>query len=128
MPTHEEWLSPSIFVTKWESPLSSEELRLAFGAIYDALEESENGAHVMFDLTQSGMIPFNAPYLALKSGFMTHPHAGRVAVVGMNIRAEILADIVVKVTRRDILFFPTYDKAREYLQDEVVVPTDNNSP
>lgn len=127
MPTREEWITQDIFMTEWHAPLDGEELRGSFDAIRSALEEKTTTVHILFDLTQAGAIPLNSPYIALRSKFMVHERIGKVAVVGMDIRAEILADMVVKVTHRDIVFFSTYNQAMEYLNDMIVATEDTEN-
>ena len=116
MPTQETWLDDDIYATIWQVPLTVDDLRLCFMNITEAMTHHQKPPNVLFDLTESSAIPFNAPYVALKSGFMTHHNADRVAVVGMNLRAQMLADIVVKVTKRDILFFASQAEAVDYLK------------
>jgi hypothetical protein len=89
---------------------------MCFESIVEAVSEKHETVHILFDVQNAGVIPMNAPYLALHSGFMKLDKLGHVAVVGMDRRAQVLADIVVKVVRKEIVFFPSYDQAFEYLK------------
>ncbi len=116
MTTEQQWLEDNIYHTKWESPLFAQDLKQCFEGIVEALSDHEDLVHVLFDVQRAGSIPMNAPYLALHSGFMKLDNLGHVAVVGMDRRAQVLADIVVKVVRKEIVFFSTYDEALGYLK------------
>ena len=116
MATEQKWLRGSIYCTIWQSPLFARDLKISFGSIVEAVSNEDNLVHVLFDVQDAGTIPMNAPYLALHSGFMKLENLGHVAVVGMDRRAQVLADIVVKVVRKEIVFFPTYDEALAYLK------------
>lgn len=116
MATEQKWLEDNIYHTIWEKPLFAQDLKQCFENIVDAVCEHEELIHVLFDVQRAGSIPMNAPYLALHSGFMKLENLGHVAVVGMDRRAQVLADIVVKVVRKEIVFFGTYDEALEYLK------------
>lgn len=120
MANREMWLEEDIFLTVWEKPLFTLDLRNSFEAVAEAISSKTQIVHVLFDVQEAGNIPLNAPYLALRSGFMTMENLGLVAVVGMDRRAQVLADMVVKVVKRNIIFFPTYDEALRYLKTEFV--------
>jgi hypothetical protein len=108
--TH-EWYAPSIFMVIWEGNLKSEDVVRSFHDIQQALDSNEGEIHVLFDLTHVKNIPFNAPTLALSTGFMKHQNLGKVMVVGMNMRAQILADIVARVTGKELTFYDNHDAA-----------------
>ena len=116
MATEQKWLESNIYASIWQAPLFAGDLRTGFSAIVEAVSSQEDLVHVLFDVQGGGVIPMNAPYLALHSGFMKLDNLGHVAVVGMDRRAQVLADIVVKVVRKEIIFFTTYEEALAYLQ------------
>lgn len=119
MPTREEWLEDNVFLSRWTGTLTNEDLRVGFSNIARVLNEQHHTIHVLFDLVECQEMPFNAPYLALKSGFMTHHHIGKVAIVGSNVRARILADIVEKVTQRAFTFCEDYKVAMDYFRGDI---------
>lgn len=119
MATEEKWIEDSIFTTVWLSPLFASDLKTCFENIVQEVSSKGTLVHVLFDVQKAGTIPMNAPYLALHSGFMKLENLGYVAVVGMDRRAQVLADIVVKVVHKEIVFFPSHKEATEYLKVHV---------
>lgn len=119
MAIEQKWLENNIYSSVWRAPLFAGDLRTAFKEIAEAVANQAGTAHVLFDVQEAGTIPMNAPYLALHSGFMKVDNLGHVAVVGMDRRAQVLADIVIKVVRKEIVFFATYEEALAYLQTKV---------
>lgn len=119
MPTEQSWYNGSTYITTWSGDLSNEDMRNCFNDIRLILEAQEEPINVLFDLMEVKGIPFSAPTTALSSGAMSHRNLKKIAVVGMNMRAQILADIVARVTRRPITFFETHKEAVEYLHESV---------
>lgn len=111
MGASQEWYAPKVYMVTWDGTLNGEDVVHSFQDIRQVLDNNKDEIHVLFDLTSVKNIPFNAPTLALSSGFMKHRNLGKVMVVGMNMRAQILADIVVRVTGKDITFYDHHDAA-----------------
>lgn len=111
MGASQEWYAPTVYMVTWEGNLKNEDVLRSFHDIRHVLDTNKDEVHVLFDLTQVKNIPFNTPTIALSSGFMKHHNLGKVMVVGMNMRAQILADIVVRVTGKDVTFYDHHDAA-----------------
>ena len=118
MPTFEERLDDDIILITWQAPLASGELRTCFKQLANWLEEGGQTTHVLFDLTDAGHVPADAPISAIHSGFLTSSNVGKVAVIGMDIVPQILAQVATSVTKRDIKFFPFRRSAIDYLRSE----------
>ena len=128
MPTRQEWLEEGIYLSRWTRPVNIDDLRLSFQTITRVIGEQPPPVHLIFDLVDSGALPSNTPYVALKSGFMTHANIGKVLVIGNNVRAQMLADMVMKVTQREIIFFDTYKEAMAFLQADAENSTEPENP
>jgi hypothetical protein len=116
--TEEIWLEDNIILTIWKKPLSADELRACFDRLARMLGQAQATTHLLFDLSEAGSVPSQAPVLALNSHFLTQEHTGKIAVVGMNIVAQILAQVATSVSKKDINFFPLYNSALAYLKDD----------
>ncbi|MCI0710480.1 MAG: hypothetical protein L0154_10000 [Chloroflexi bacterium] len=106
-----EYYAPNVYMVTWDGTLNSDDVIHSFQDIRHVLDNNKDEIHILFDLTRVKNIPFSAPTLALSAGFMKHRNLGKVMVVGMNMRAQILADIVVRVTGKDITFYDHHDAA-----------------
>lgn len=72
----------------------------------------------VFDITHAGPVPPQSPMYALQSAFMSHNNTGKVAVIGMDIIAQIFAQTASSVAGRDITCFPMAKAALDYLRSE----------
>jgi hypothetical protein len=117
MPTFEKPLDSEIAETIWTSPLKSHELSLCFATLAKQIAESENVVHLLFDIRGAGAIPTQAPMLFIRSGIASQPNLGSIVVIGTSPVAQILAQIAVKMTGKNILFFATEAEVMAYLQD-----------
>ena len=116
MPTHEAWITDApIIETIWEAPLTSAELKACFKNLAELLDERTETTHILFDLDNAGHVPADAPVSAISSGFLKKDHLDRVAVIGMDIVPQILAQVAMSVSQQDIKFFPLRQSALDYL-------------
>lgn len=118
MPTSIQWFDEKILSVTWDSPLKASELKVCFNEITEHLEQKSHTIHILFNITNAKSVPPQAPMYAIQSGFMTHDNTGKVAVVGMDIIAQIFAQTASAVTSHDITFFPLANAAVDYLRDE----------
>lgn len=118
MPTAESWLEANIILTTWTNPLTADELKVCFNNLAQLIAKAERTTHILFDLSDAGSVPAQAPVLALGSHFLSKRNTGKVAMVGMNIVAQILAQVATSVSKKDINFFPLYNSALAYLRDD----------
>ena len=117
MATQESWLQQDIILVEWTHPLNRDELAGCFARLNSMLKEKRETIHILFEITNSGSVPAHAPMLALKSGFLSGPNLGKVAVVGMAIVPQILAQVAASVSGKDITFFPLMNSALAFLKD-----------
>jgi hypothetical protein len=118
MPTHEDWLEDEIVQTVWTHPLTSDDLLHCFLGLAEKIDKARQSIHVLFEITDSGSMPIDAPVLAIRSRFMVKSNTGRIAVVGTNILSKMLADVAARVTKKEIRFFSDRETALKYLRDE----------
>ena len=116
MPTREFWLHDHIISTEWTDRLTADELDACFHALKSMLETAVYPTHILFNLREAGTVPAQAPIFAIRSKFLEMPALGKVVVVSNDVIAQILAKTASSVTRHDILFFPLYEVALNYLQ------------
>ena len=115
MPIQIQRTTNEIVSTVWTSPLRSEDVSACFGELERQIEEADSTIHVLFDITNAGNIPAQAPFLFFRSGMTKHPNLGRMAVIGTNPLAQILGQMAVNMTGQNILFFATEADAINYL-------------
>lgn len=116
MTTKITWLNDSIISIVWESPLTSEELKTCFNDLTEQIQTKDHFVDCLFDVTQAGNIPASAPIYATKSGFMSAENTGRIAVIGTDVIAKLLAQTAIKLTGMPIEFFPNAPAAIKYLK------------
>lgn len=122
MATHEEWLQADLIRTTWESPLSPTDLVRCFNLLAVMIVDKSVTVNILFDLRRAMAIPAQAPMIAMRSGVLTHPNTGKIVVVSKDVFAEVLANLAASLTRREIVFFPTYEAAMESLQSAETSP------
>lgn len=118
MPTRIQWHDDNILSITWTTPLKASELKTSFNEITEHLKQKSQTTHILFDITEAKSVPPQAPMYAIQSGFMSHENTGKIAVVGMDIIAQIFTQTASAVTARDITFFPLANAALAYLKDE----------
>ena len=118
MPTQTGWGSQTTLQTVWQQPLTPYELRACFNILADEIDSAEGKVDVVFDITDAGHIPVEAPMLAVKSGFMGHTNLGQVVVIGMDSWAQILARVAARTAGKHIAFFPDGQAVAAFLAEE----------
>lgn len=116
MPTTEKWIDEQVLSTVWTAPLKSSEVSQCFAELTQQMESSEQIVHLLFDIEQAGSIPAQAPMHFIKSQIATKANLGSIAVKGTNPVAQIFAQMAVKMTGQNILFFSDDAQALEYLK------------
>lgn len=116
MPATQQWIGDSIISTIWESPLKSSDLSACFAEMKQSIADSDQIVHVLFDVTNAGTIPAQAPMLFIRSQLTNEPNLGSMAVIGTNPLAQILAQTAIKLTGQNIIFFATEKDAVDYLR------------
>lgn len=115
MATQEKWINNQIILTTWKKHLTPEDLNKCFGILSRAVHETGHTVHILFDISSVERIPSQAPILFIRANIAAAPNLGRIAVIGINPFAQILAQIAVKMTTHDIKFFATEGEAMAYL-------------
>lgn len=116
MPTYESRIHTGVIVTQWIEPLTTEELDVCFRHLKAMLDTTSSPTHILFDLQEAGSVPHQAPLLAIRSKFLTSNQLDKVAVVSTDIITQILSKTASRVTKHEILFFPTYEAATDFLK------------
>lgn len=116
MPTREDWISETLLATVWSAPLSANELSACFAELAKQISSKAHSVDLLFDVRETRTIPVQAPALAIRSGFLSQPNTGKVAVVSGDVIAQILASVASGITRHEILFFSEYQAALDYLK------------
>jgi len=119
MPTEQTYLQENVIRTVWTAPLKSEELSDCFTQLAKWLDSATHTTHILFDISGAGSIPTQAPFLFIRAEITKRPNMGRIAVVGTNPIAQILAQMAVKMTSQHILFFATEADAMAYLNSDI---------
>jgi len=117
MPTNERWLQDDIILVVWEAPLTREDVDRSINQIANWIKSNPTVTHVLADITRAGKIPNSAPLSAIRSKFMTKPNTGRIAVIGMDKESQVLTQVAVSVTRKEVRFFPDEESAMAYLRE-----------
>lgn len=120
MPTEEIWLDDSTVLTKWKRPLTEREIKHSFAEIAAMLDQSVETTHILFEISDAGVISPSTPRLAIRSGILTKPYTGNVAMVGA-VQAESLTKAMFQIatssTGKEIMYFTFIVDALAYLDD-----------
>lgn len=119
MPIDRIHLEATIVKAVWKAPLRSEELTDCFGNMASFLDETDETVNIIFDIREAGMIPAQAPFLFIRAEIVKKPNLGRIAVVGKNPVAEVLAHMATRMTQHTIEFFVDEAGALNYLQQDM---------
>jgi hypothetical protein len=120
MPIAEQWTDQDTYTTVWTGEISNVDLHHSLQRMLDSLCEHDDGKlDLVLDISEADNIPFDAPYLTLRSGVLTRHNTGRVVIIGRTIWAQLMADIVQKVSHNEVIFVPTQQIAQEYLADRL---------
>ena len=118
MPTNEAYTNEALIHVTWTSPLTPDELAACFEHLVQQMNDSEQQVDVIFDLTQAGHIPVDAPHLAYKAGFLRHNMLSTIAVIGMSRWARMLANIATGKTNKKIEGYHSLEDAVEALNSK----------
>jgi|GEM_PF-5994864 len=119
MPIDKMHIDATIVKAVWKAPLKSDELADCFQNMANFLDEADETVNLLFDIREAGMIPAQAPFLFIRAEVVKKPNLGRIAVVGKNPVAEVLARMAIRMTQHEILFFADEAEALNYLQNTV---------
>lgn len=115
MPTTEQWLDCDVYLTKWLGKLTLFDLNICFININDAIEEAVSDLNLIIDVSGTDNLPFDVPYVLLKSGVLSRPSIGKIAIVGSESADRVVFDIIQQVTHHEFAFVPSTDHALAYL-------------
>lgn len=120
MPIAEQWTDQDTYMTIWTGEISNMDLHQCLQRMLDSLcARADSKVNLVLDISGADNIPFDAPYLTLRSGVLTRYNTGRVVIIGRTIWAQLMADIVQKVTHGNVIFVPTQQLAMEYLAERL---------
>ncbi len=115
MPVSERWIKNQVVSITWTAPLTSGEVSYCFVQLARKVQVAEQMVHILFDITDAGSIPTQAPMHFIKSQIALQPQLGSIAVVGINPIAQILAQMAAKMTGQTIVFFDDTSAALDYI-------------
>lgn len=115
MPTQESWFNETTIIVEMTTPLTSSDLSACFKKLAGLVAHSPQPVDILADVTQAGLIPVDAPILAVHAGFLTDPHLRNVAVAGSSQWARFLGRIATRRSNKPIDFYETYEQAAEAL-------------
>lgn len=120
MPITEQWTDQDTYTSIWTGEISTIDLHQSLQRMRENLyTHVDRKLDFVLDISDAENIPFDAPYLTLRSGVLTRHNTGRVVIIGRTIWAQLMADIVQKVTHGDVIFVPSRQVAMEYLANRV---------
>lgn len=116
MPVQIEWLRDQIIGIEWVVPMDGGQVQDCFAQLVGMLDECfPTTVHALFDIQHVGLIPVDAPLIAVRSRFLTKANLGKVAAVGMIPLAQSMAQIATRFTGKPIHFFKSEAEATKYL-------------
>ncbi|MBI5957726.1 MAG: STAS/SEC14 domain-containing protein [Chloroflexi bacterium] len=117
MPVEMIWLVPDkILLSRWIGNITAADINIVLDEIRLILENADDYIHSLIDLADLGTIDPDAIYLYAQSALATHPHRGRIAGVNPTFESEVLADLLNRMTQRELIrMFPTREAARDFL-------------
>ena len=120
MPIAEQWINQDTYTSIWTGEISNTDLYHCLQRMRDSLcAHDDDKLDLILDISGADNIPFDAPYMTLRSGVLTRHNTGRVVIIGRTIWAQLMADIVQKVTHGDVIFVPSQKVAMEYLAERL---------
>jgi hypothetical protein len=129
LPTEEIWLDDSTVLAKWKRPLTERDIAASFKQVAEMLDKVIATTHVLLEVSEAGVIPPSAPRMAIRSGLLTKPYIGNVAMVG-EVQAESLTKAMFQIatssTGKEIMFFTFIVDALAYLDDTTHSERPNN--
>jgi hypothetical protein len=111
MPTQESWINDTTIFIEMTSPLTSSDISVCFKYLARLIADSPHPVDLLADVTQAGLIPVDAPMLAIQFGFLTDPHLKNVAVAGSSQWVQFLGRIATRRSNKPINFYATYEDA-----------------
>jgi hypothetical protein len=118
------WSVPDkVLLSRWTGDITLDDVHTALDEIKVILDGADHLIHTLLDLSELGVVDSDAIYLYAQSTLATHPHRGRVAGFAPTFQSEILADLLNRLTQRELIrMFPTREAARDYLLDHDTPP------
>jgi hypothetical protein len=117
MPIELTWLVPDkIMLERWSGAIDDYHAGVMIEEMSLILDTAHAPVHTLLDLSEVGHISPSLIYLYLRSSLPRHPNRGRMCGFNSTVECEILADLLNRITQRELLrLFPTRDAARNYL-------------
>jgi hypothetical protein len=124
MPIELSWLLPdAILLSQWSGDITEADMRVLIDELGIILENAPRLVHTIIDLSESGHVHDDAIYYYFRSRIPRHPHRGRVALVGASFHGQALADVLNRVSQREMIrLFDSRDDARDFLLNHDSAP------
>jgi len=117
MPIELTWLIPDkILLSRWIGDVSEEDMHVLVDEIGVVLDTATSLIHTVIDLSEVRHVSIGVAQVYLQSRIPTHPHRGRIGMVRSNVEGATVADLVNRLSRREMVrFFSTRGEARDFL-------------
>ncbi len=117
MPIEITWLVPDkIVLERWFGTIDDNHTRIMIEEMSLILDTAQAPVHTLLDLSEVGHISPSLIYLYLQSSIPRHPNRGRICGFSPTVESEILADLLNRITQRELLrLFSNREEARAYL-------------
>jgi len=117
VPIELSWLIPDkILLSRWTGDITEEDMRVLVEELEIVLDSAALPIHTVIDLSEARHVSTEAAYVYLQSSIPAHVHRGRIGVVKANIEAKAVADLVNRISRREMVrMFATRDEACRFL-------------
>ncbi|NDJ76009.1 MAG: STAS/SEC14 domain-containing protein [Chloroflexi bacterium] len=117
MPVEVRWLVPNkIIDSRWSGDITAEDAEYLVQKLLNVFDAATTPIHSIVDIGESGHISPDFIRIYLESPAANHTRRGRIAIVGSSAQRHVLADLVNKVSQRELVrLFETRAAARAYL-------------
>jgi hypothetical protein len=119
VPIELSWLIPDkVLLCRWIGDISGEDVRVLVEELGIVLDGAPYPIHTVIDLSEVQQVSFEAAYVYLQSSIPRHVRQGRTGIVRPNIEGEVAADLVNRISRRELVrTFDARDEACRFLLD-----------
>jgi hypothetical protein len=119
VPIELSWLIPDkILLSRWTGDISGEDMRVLVEELGIVLDGAAFPIHTVIDLSEARHVSTEAVYVYLQSSIPRHVHRGRIGMVKSNMEGEVVADLVNRISRREMVrTFDTRAEACKFLLD-----------
>jgi hypothetical protein len=117
MPIELSWLVPdAILLSHCTGDITLSDMSLLVDELRIILDNAPRLVHTIIYLSNARRINDDAVYYYFRSPIPQHPRRGRVALIGASFHSQALADVLNRVSEREMFrVFDSHDEARAFL-------------